>query len=44
MKCGGNYDEYPDRCPDCPRYMDDCDGAPGWFETDDGDWEEFNEL
>jgi hypothetical protein len=27
MKCQGNYDYYPDRCDECPRFMDDCDGA-----------------
>jgi hypothetical protein len=26
-KCGGHYDYYPDRCEECNRYMDDCDGS-----------------
>ena len=26
-KCGGHYDTYPDRCKECSRYMDDCDGS-----------------
>ena len=26
-KCNGNYDEYPNRCEECPRFMDDCDGS-----------------
>lgn len=25
--CGGLYHYYPDHCEECPRFMDDCDGA-----------------
>ncbi len=27
MACNGLSDLCPDRCEECPRYMDDCDGA-----------------
>lgn len=40
-QCHGDYDEYPNHCPDCGWYLDGCDGAVGWFETDEGDWEEY---
>ena len=26
-KCNGCYDCCPDRCEECNRYMDDCDGS-----------------
>jgi len=38
MMCEGRYDECGDRCPECPRFMDDCDGHPDYYEADDGAW------
>jgi hypothetical protein len=40
MKCKGLYDQCGIRCPECPRFQDDCDGNPDYYMTDGGDWVE----
>ena len=41
--CGGAYINHGESCLDCVRFMDDCDGATGWFMTDEDDWVEDEE-
>ena len=41
MKCGGHYDTCGEKCPECCRFMDDCDGHPGYYMTDEGEWVEI---
>jgi hypothetical protein len=38
MKCGGIYDTCGDRCPECVRFEDDCDGHPGFYMNDNSVW------
>lgn len=43
IKCNGNSNLFPNECPDCGRYMDDCDGDPNHHMTDDDEWVECDE-
>jgi len=38
MKCKGKYDCCGEGCPDCVRFMNDCDGHPDYLLTDDELW------
>ena len=42
-KCNGDFDCYGDRCPECSRFMDDCDGAEDYYLTETGEWEQADE-
>lgn len=43
MKCNGLYDCCGDRCPECNRFMDDCDGNDDYSYNDNEEWVEFDE-
>lgn len=42
--CKGHYDNYGKGCPTCGRFMDDCDGAVGFYMDDDDKWSEEEEA
>ncbi len=41
MKCNGKYDDCGERCPECSRFMDDCNGHDDFHENADGKWVNF---
>jgi hypothetical protein len=44
MKCLGEYDACGERCEECHRFMDDCDGSPDYGYDERGNWVEGGEA
>ena len=41
MKCKGKYEDCGENCPNCGRFMDDCEGHPDYYWNDNNIWVEI---